>query len=59
MEEAKCPECKQRIGGTNHELVASNAMAPEMDGAEAPIWNNLDADRALAERLQQQFNDRV
>ncbi|KAH9499459.1 NFX1-type zinc finger-containing protein 1 [Bulinus truncatus] len=59
MEEAKCPECKSRIGGTDHQLVANNEVAPEMDGAEASIWNNIDADRELAERLQQQFNDRL
>ncbi|KAI8798619.1 NFX1-type zinc finger-containing protein 1 [Biomphalaria glabrata] len=57
MEEAHCPECRARIGGTNHELVANNQVAPEMDGAEGPIWNNLDADRELAERLQRQLNE--
>ncbi|RUS87045.1 hypothetical protein EGW08_005198 [Elysia chlorotica] len=52
MEEGRCPECKARIGGTNHHLLEDNAQAPEMDGAERPIWDNLDADRELAERLQ-------
>ncbi|CAL1528885.1 unnamed protein product [Lymnaea stagnalis] len=59
MEETRCPECKARIGGTNHHLVETNAMAPEMDGAERPIWNNIAADQELAMRLQQQFNDRL
>ncbi|GFO25459.1 nfx1-type Zinc finger-containing protein 1-like, partial [Plakobranchus ocellatus] len=52
MEESRCPECHARIGGTNHRLLDDNAQAPEMDGAERPVWDNLDADRELAEMLQ-------
>ena len=52
MEEGRCPECQARIGGSNHQLLSDNVQAPEMDGAERPVWDNLDADRELAERLQ-------
>ncbi|KAJ7333530.1 NFX1-type zinc finger-containing protein 1 [Desmophyllum pertusum] len=42
MEESKCPECGSRIGGHNHQLVADNRVAGEMDGARyaaiTPIW---------------------
>uniref|UniRef100_A0A0B7BJE9 RZ-type domain-containing protein n=1 Tax=Arion vulgaris TaxID=1028688 RepID=A0A0B7BJE9_9EUPU len=57
MEEAKCPECHARIGGTNHRLLTDNAQAPEMDNAERPIWDNINADRELALRLQQQLDE--
>jgi len=30
---AKCPECGARIGGTGHQLLEDNCLAPEMDGA--------------------------
>ncbi|GFR83414.1 NFX1-type zinc finger-containing protein 1, partial [Elysia marginata] len=52
MEEARCPECQATIGGTNHRLRDDNARASQMDGADRPVWDNLDADRELAERLQ-------
>ncbi|KAH9499460.1 NFX1-type zinc finger-containing protein 1 [Bulinus truncatus] len=57
MEESKCPDCQQKIGGTNHRLLPTNAWAREMDHAPQPIWQNLEADRQLAERLQRQNFD--
>lgn len=38
MQESKCPECGSRIGGTQHRLVANNALASEMDGASTSSW---------------------
>ncbi|GAB1605470.1 NFX1-type zinc finger-containing protein 1-like [Argonauta hians] len=35
-----CPECKCEIGGTNHQLLSSNTLAHEMDGASRPAWPN-------------------
>ena len=40
MEEAKCPDCDARIGGTNHTLLADNELAPEFDGAQYPAWSD-------------------
>lgn len=34
MEQATCPECGSRIGGTNHNLETSNRRAEIMDGIE-------------------------
>ncbi|GLH02045.1 Regulator of nonsense transcripts 1 homolog [Gryllus bimaculatus] len=34
MEVAKCPECGEAIGGSNHHLLSSNRLASEMDGAQ-------------------------
>ena len=56
MEESKCPECKSSIGGQSHQLNATNTWAPEMDNAEVPIWQNFQADREMAERLQRELN---
>lgn len=56
MEEAICPECKAKIGGTNHELLPDNQMAGEMDNAQQPIWDNIDADRELALLLAREWN---
>jgi len=33
MEEAKCPEFKSTIGGTNHALHPTNSLAGHMDDA--------------------------
>ena len=33
MEESKCPECDQVIGGRNHSLVDGNRVATEFSGA--------------------------
>ncbi|GLV42804.1 uncharacterized protein CBL_03544 [Carabus blaptoides fortunei] len=40
MEESKCPECGERIGGTNHSLLSTNRFAGEIDGAEHPAWSD-------------------
>ncbi|XP_069679800.1 NFX1-type zinc finger-containing protein 1-like isoform X4 [Periplaneta americana] len=39
MQEAKCNECKAKIGGTNHRLLFSNRLAQEMDGATHSAWS--------------------
>ena len=39
MEKSKCPECKSDIGGSNHALLQSNSLAPEMDGAQFSAWS--------------------
>ncbi|KAL8179818.1 UNVERIFIED_CONTAM: NFX1-type zinc finger-containing protein 1 [Gekko kuhli] len=39
MEESRCPECHEVIGGTNHTLNPSNQLAPEMDGATHAAWS--------------------
>ena len=44
-ERGTCPECGAVIGGQNHRLEATNALASEMDGAQYPAWSeqaNLD-----------------
>ncbi|KAE8749845.1 hypothetical protein FOCC_FOCC003313 [Frankliniella occidentalis] len=38
MEEANCPECGARIGGTNHRLRRDNRLATDIDGATTPAW---------------------
>lgn len=40
MQRSTCPECKETIGGTNHTLESTNAVATEMDGATAPAYPN-------------------
>lgn len=56
MEESVCPECKAKIGGANHHLLEDNAWAPDMDEAERPIWDNINADREIAMRLQRELD---
>ena len=44
MVRSKCPECGEDIGGENHALVTTNAVATEMDGSRHGAWseqNNL------------------
>lgn len=41
MQESKCVECGERIGGTHHRLLDSNQHAPEMDGSRYPAWSEL------------------
>ncbi|KAM3664102.1 NFX1-type zinc finger-containing protein 1 isoform 1-T1 [Ammospiza maritima maritima] len=41
MEESRCPECHEVIGGTNHTLESSNRLAPEMDGATHAAWSDV------------------
>ncbi|KAL3275522.1 hypothetical protein HHI36_020281 [Cryptolaemus montrouzieri] len=40
MEVSKCIECKAPIGGTSHQLLSTNMLAPEMDGARHPAWSD-------------------
>ncbi|KAM8945862.1 LOW QUALITY PROTEIN: NFX1-type zinc finger-containing protein 1 [Pelodytes ibericus] len=40
MEESKCPDCKAKIGGQNHMVDPSNALASEMDGAQHAAWSD-------------------
>ncbi|XP_028413342.1 NFX1-type zinc finger-containing protein 1-like [Dendronephthya gigantea] len=39
-EESQCPECRSRIGGTQHRLLPDNSLAPEMDGASHAAWSD-------------------
>lgn len=55
MEESVCPECKTRIGGGNHQLLAGNALASEMDGAERPAYGAVDNMELYEEGLRVQF----
>jgi len=36
METAICPECNEKIGGQNHQIVSSNRFAPEIDNPNNP-----------------------
>lgn len=36
----QCPDCKSGIGGTNHQLIAGNQLAREMDGAQFAAWSD-------------------
>lgn len=38
MEQARCNECGEAIGGGSHRLLASNSVATEMDGSTRPAW---------------------
>jgi hypothetical protein len=38
MEEGRCNECGEAIGGSRHRLLPSNRVATEMDGATRPAW---------------------
>ena len=40
MEESKCPECSEVIGGQHHRLADDNELAPEMDGATHAAWSD-------------------
>lgn len=40
MEKSTCPECKEEIGGTSHQLLSSNKLASEMDGAKFAAWSD-------------------
>ena len=39
MQESKCPECKETIGGTNHRLAEGNQHAGEFDGSRHAAWS--------------------
>jgi len=36
METARCPECKEQIGGDNHTLLSTNQFAPEVENPDNP-----------------------
>jgi transcription initiation factor IIE alpha subunit len=38
MQEGKCNECGEKIGGSRHTLLPSNSLATEMDGATHSAW---------------------
>jgi hypothetical protein len=40
MQQSKCPECGESIGGSNHTLLETNRLATEMDGARYAAWSN-------------------
>ncbi|CDW86632.1 UNKNOWN [Stylonychia lemnae] len=39
MEKARCPECQEVIGGSNHQLAAGNQHAREIDSSSRPAWD--------------------
>ena len=39
MEQGRCPECSDVIGGQSHRLVEGNQLASFMDGAEHHAWS--------------------
>ena len=55
-QKSTCPECKEEIGGSQHKVVESNQLAPEMDGATHSAWsdqgNLLNYDPVELRRLQ-------
>ncbi len=40
MQVGKCNECGENIGGQSHNLLDTNAVATEMDGATHGAWTN-------------------
>ncbi|XP_065226654.1 NFX1-type zinc finger-containing protein 1-like [Planococcus citri] len=40
MQESKCPECGEKIGGTEHRYVETARVASDMDGATRPAWSS-------------------
>ncbi|KAG5870922.1 hypothetical protein JTB14_004143 [Gonioctena quinquepunctata] len=41
MQEFRCPDCGEKIGGTQHTLLATNQLAGEMDGAQNAAWSDV------------------
>lgn len=39
MQVATCPDCGERIGGSQHALLATNSHAREMDNSSFPAWS--------------------
>ncbi|CDW90094.1 UNKNOWN [Stylonychia lemnae] len=39
MEESRCPECKEVIGGKDHQLAEGNQFASEIDSESRPAWD--------------------
>ncbi|XP_046562907.1 LOW QUALITY PROTEIN: NFX1-type zinc finger-containing protein 1-like [Haliotis rubra] len=40
MQEGKCPQCSETIGGSHHQLREDNSLATEMDGAQFSAWSD-------------------
>ncbi|CAG9858900.1 unnamed protein product [Phyllotreta striolata] len=40
MQTSRCNECQAPIGGSNHTLLATNALASEMDGSRHAAWSD-------------------
>lgn len=40
MQESKCPECNETIGGRNHALATGNQHAAEFDGSRYAAWSD-------------------
>lgn len=40
MQQSKCPECHEGIGGSNHALLSTNRVATEMDGSRHSAWSD-------------------
>ncbi|CAG0916689.1 unnamed protein product [Notodromas monacha] len=40
MEQSRCPDCGESIGGGSHALLRSNRVATEMDGSLHPAWSD-------------------
>lgn len=40
MQESKCIECKESVGGSRHKLLPNNQLAREMDGARYAAWSD-------------------
>lgn len=52
MEEARCPECNARIGGSSHSLVSNNRLASNFDGASRPAYDPEDHENNLRAAMQ-------
>lgn len=39
MQVSQCNECGANIGGQSHQLINTNSVASEMDGATRPAWS--------------------
>ncbi|KAE8575514.1 hypothetical protein XENTR_v10003856 [Xenopus tropicalis] len=57
MEQSKCPECKEIIGGTQHNLHRTNRLAPEMDGARHAAWSDTANNMMNFEELQRELDN--
>jgi len=40
MQEAKCPDCGAKIGGSHHRYLPGQQLASEFDGARRPAWSS-------------------
>ena len=39
MEESRCPDCREVIGGRDHHLAKGNQHAGEFDQSSRPAWD--------------------